>query len=114
MVHLLSVHDEFHARLIVARLGSEGILAELRTPLGSPYPMLGEVGVYVGEGDLELARDLLVADEAEADNQPADNQPADDQPADEGAARRGLGPGALVITIVAGMVMATAVLFLLL
>ena len=104
MVHLLSVHDEFHARLIVARLGSEGILAELRTPLGSPYPMLGEVGVYVGEGDLELARDLLVADEAEAD----------DQPADEGAARRGLGPGALVITIVAGMVMATAVLFLLL
>ena len=62
MVHLLSVHDEFHARVIAARLGSDGILTELRPPLGGPYPLLGEVQVYVGEGDLLLARDLLLAD----------------------------------------------------
>ncbi len=71
MVHLVSVHDEFHARVIAARLGSDGILTELRPPLGGPYPLRGEVGVYVGEGDLSLAQQLLLADQAEA-------PPADD------------------------------------
>ncbi len=75
MVHLLSVHDEFHARLIAARLGSDGILTELRPPLGGPYPLRGEVGVYVGEGDLSLARELLLADQAEGP--PADDASVD-------------------------------------
>ena len=66
MVHLLSVHDEFHARVIAARLGSDGILTELRPPLGGPYPLRGEVRVYVGEGDLFLAQQLLLADQVEA------------------------------------------------
>ena len=64
MVHLTSVHDEFHARLLVARLGSEGILTELRSALGGPYPLLGEVGVYVEEQALASARELLATDEA--------------------------------------------------
>ena len=66
MVHLVSVHDEFHARVITARLGSDGILTEVRPPLGGPYPLLGEVHLYVGENDVQLARDLLRADEDDA------------------------------------------------
>jgi hypothetical protein len=62
MVHLVSVHDEFHARVITARLGSDGILTEVRPPLGGPYPLRGEVRVYVGEDDAHLARELLRAD----------------------------------------------------
>lgn len=65
MVHLVSVHDDFHARVVVARLGSDGILTELRPPSGGPYPLRGEVRVYVGEDDLFLARQLLLADQAE-------------------------------------------------
>ncbi len=72
MVHLLSVHDEFHARVIAARLGSDGIVTELRPPLGGPYPLKGEVRVYVGEGDLSLAQQLLLADQAE---EPTGNDP---------------------------------------
>ncbi len=66
MVHLLSVHDAFHARVIAARLGSDGILTQLRGAVDGPYPMLGEVRVYVGEEDLPVARELLLADEVES------------------------------------------------
>ncbi len=83
MVHLVSVHDEFHARVVAARLGSDGILTELRPPLGGPYPLRGEVRVYVGEDDLGLARQLLLADQAEG---PA----PDDAP---GGAEESAGPG---------------------
>ncbi len=66
MVHLVSVHDPFHARVIAARLGSDGILTELRGALDGPYPVRGEVRVYVGAEDLTVARELLLADEIEA------------------------------------------------
>ncbi len=66
MVHLVSVHDEFHARVIAARLGSDGILTELRGALDGPYPTLGEVRVYVEEEALPAARELLLADEVES------------------------------------------------
>ena len=66
MVHLVSVHDAFHARVIVARLGSDGILAQVRGALDGPYPLLGEVGIYVAAEDLTVARELLLADEVEA------------------------------------------------
>lgn len=65
MVHLVSVNDSFHARVIAARLGSDGILTELRGALDGPYPGMGEVRVYVTEGDLAVARELLLADEVE-------------------------------------------------
>ena len=80
MVHLLSVHDAFHARVIAARLGSDGIVTELRGAVGGPYPLLGEVGLYVGEGDVATARQLLLADHVESafdDGDPLE----DDQPA---------------------------------
>ncbi|HEX2849458.1 MAG TPA: hypothetical protein VHN98_02855 [Acidimicrobiales bacterium] len=64
MVHLLTVRSGFQARVIAARLGSEGIVTELRGGISGPYPV-GDVGVYVGEGDLDLSRQLLLADEVE-------------------------------------------------
>ncbi len=66
MVHLTSVHDPFHARVIAARLGSDGIFAELRGAFDSPYPVPGEVGVFVGADDLPTARELLLADQVES------------------------------------------------
>ncbi len=66
MVHLLSVHDPFHARVIAARLGSDGILTELRGAVDGPYPVRGEVRIYVVPEDLSVARELLLADEVEA------------------------------------------------
>ncbi len=66
MVHLLSVSDTFHARVIAARLGSDGILTELRGAVDGPYPGMGEVRLYVDERDLKVARELLLADEVES------------------------------------------------
>ncbi len=66
MVHLVSVSGTFHARVIAARLGSDGILTELRGAVDGPYPGMGEVGVYVDEHDLPVARELLLADQVES------------------------------------------------
>jgi len=76
MVHLTSVHGAFHARVLAARLGSDGILTELRGAVDGPYPMLGEVGVYVEERDLRVARALLLADEVESAFEPGPPEPA--------------------------------------
>ena len=64
MVTLLRVRDAFHARVVVARLGSEGIVAQLRGADG-PYPM-GVVEVLVLADELEAAQALLLADEVES------------------------------------------------
>ena len=66
MVHLLSVSTAFHGRVIAARLGSDGILTELRGAFDGPYPGIGEVLVYVSEDELPVARELLLADEVES------------------------------------------------
>ncbi|HEX2700243.1 MAG TPA: DUF2007 domain-containing protein [Acidimicrobiales bacterium] len=66
MVHLRSVADTFHARVIAARLGSDGIVTELRGAVDGPYPGLGEVRIYVAAEDLAVARELLLADEVES------------------------------------------------
>jgi hypothetical protein len=66
MVPLVRVTDGFHARVVVARLGSEGIVTQLRGGgIDSPYPM-GAVEVLVGEDDLEEAQALLLADDVES------------------------------------------------
>ena len=64
MVRLLTVSQAFHARVVAARLGSEGVVTELRGSLDGPYPV-GEVHVFVGEDDLDTAREILLADEVE-------------------------------------------------
>lgn len=77
MVHLVSVGTAFHARVIAARLGSDGILTELRGAVDGPYPGMGEVRVYVGADDAAVARELLLADEVESafDPEPDDVVP---------------------------------------
>jgi hypothetical protein len=65
MVHLRTVPDVFHARVIAARLGADGILTELRGAVGGPYP-IGTVSVWVTPDDEEIACELLLADELEA------------------------------------------------
>ena len=65
MVRLLTVNRSFHARVIAARVGAEGIITELRGNLDGPYPM-GDVHIYVPEEDLPTASELLMADEVES------------------------------------------------
>ena len=65
MVRLVTVNSTFHARVIAARVGAEGIFTELRGNLDGPYPM-GDVHVYVPEDDLPTASELLMADEVES------------------------------------------------
>ena len=58
MALLLKTSNAFEARLIAARLGSDGILVELRGATDTPYPGLFDISVFVPEDDLELAREL--------------------------------------------------------
>ena len=65
MVPVLRAEGTFHARVVAARLGSEGIVTQFRGTVDGPYPM-GSVEVLVTEDDLEAARELLLADEVES------------------------------------------------
>jgi putative signal transducing protein len=65
MVRVATVRDAFHARVIAARLGSEGMLTQLAGNVDGPYPV-GDVHVLVEADDLEAARELLLADEVES------------------------------------------------
>ena len=65
MVPVLRADGTFHARVVAARLGSEGIVTQLRGNVDGPYPM-GSIEVLVTADDLEAARELLLADEVES------------------------------------------------
>lgn len=65
MVHLRTVSDPWHARVLAARLGAEGIVTELRGNVSGPYPF-GPAHVLVEAGQAGLAAQLLLADEVEA------------------------------------------------
>jgi hypothetical protein len=65
MVRLATVRTTFHARVIAARLGAEGIVTDLRGNVDGIYPM-GDVHVFVSEEDLAEAQELLLADEVES------------------------------------------------
>jgi hypothetical protein len=65
MVPVLRADGTFHARVVAARLGSEGIVTQLRGNVDGPYPM-GSVEVLVTQDDLVAARELLLADEVES------------------------------------------------
>jgi hypothetical protein len=59
------VHNAFHARVIAARLGADGVVAQLRGNVDGPYP-IGDISVWVDEDDADFARQLLLADEVES------------------------------------------------
>ena len=61
MVRLTTCGDGFEARLLAARLGSEGIVWSLRGGHDGPLA-LGAVDVLVDADDYPLARDLLAAE----------------------------------------------------
>jgi hypothetical protein len=64
MVPLVTLGSAFQARVLAARLGSEGIVTSLQGAVDGPYPV-GDVTVQVDAEDVELARQLLLADEVE-------------------------------------------------
>jgi hypothetical protein len=65
MVYLRTVPDDWHAKVLAARLGCEGIVTHLQGNVSGPYPF-GAVSVLVEEDQAELAAALLLADEVEA------------------------------------------------
>jgi hypothetical protein len=70
MAPLTWVGGAFRARVLAARLESEGIDAQLRGALESPYGLtvgdMARVDVYVPEDQLADARYVLLADEIDA------------------------------------------------
>lgn len=62
MVPLVGANTEFEARVLVAKLGSAGILAEVRG-LSLPYPRLGTAEVWVEDSACDDARELIAAEE---------------------------------------------------
>ena len=65
MVRLATVGTSFHARVIAARLGSEGIVTDLRGNVDGIYPV-GNVHVYVDQEDLAEAQEILLVDDIES------------------------------------------------
>ncbi len=65
MVRLTTVGTSFHARVIAARLGTEGIVTDLRGNIDGVYPV-GDVHVYVDQEDLAEAKEILLVDDVES------------------------------------------------
>ena len=66
MVPVAKVADAFSARVLSARLGSDGIVTQLRGGgVDGPYP-IGDVEVLVSATDLGIAREILLAEEVES------------------------------------------------
>jgi hypothetical protein len=70
MAPLTWVTGAFRAQVLAARLESEGIDAQLRGALASPYGLtvgdMARVDVFVPEDQLDDARYVLLADEVDA------------------------------------------------
>jgi hypothetical protein len=65
MVRLTTVGTSFHARVIAARLGTEGIVTDLRGNVDGFYPV-GDIHVYVDREDLAEAQEILMVDDVES------------------------------------------------
>jgi hypothetical protein len=70
MAPLTWVAGAFRAQVLAARLASEGIDAQLRGALASPYGLtvgdMARVDVFVPEDQLDDAKYVLLADEVDA------------------------------------------------
>jgi len=66
MVHLMTAGSTFEGRVVMARLGAEGILTQLLGARDGPYPLPGPVEVLVLADQADEARELLLADQVEA------------------------------------------------
>ncbi len=74
MVRLATVGTSFHARVIAARLGSEGIVTDLRGNVDGFYPV-GDVHVFVDTEDLAEAQEILMVDDVESAFDELDDAP---------------------------------------
>jgi hypothetical protein len=63
---LTTVNSAFHAKVLAARLGAEGIPTQLRGGVDGMYPIFAEVYVMVPRGQLDMAREILLADSVDA------------------------------------------------
>jgi len=66
MVHLTTVGSAFEGRVVMARLGADGILTQMLGAREGPYPLPGPVEVLVAADQADEARELLLADQVEA------------------------------------------------
>jgi hypothetical protein len=66
MVPLTTVGSSFEARVVMARLGADGILTQSRGGGDGTYPLPGPVQVLVCVDQADEARELLLADQVEA------------------------------------------------
>ncbi len=78
MVPLTTVGSSFEARVLVARLGADGILTQSRGGGDGTYPLPGPVQVLVLVDQADEARELLMADQVEALFDDVASGPADD------------------------------------
>jgi hypothetical protein len=101
MVRLATVPSTFHARVIAARLGAEGIVTDLRGNVDGIYPM-GDVHVFVAEEDLPSSKELLMADEVES----AFDDPVSDA---DGATPRELWVLLVAVVVVAAVLFARSI-----
>jgi len=62
MVRLTTAANAIEARIIAARLGSEGIVWEFRGSVDGPLA-IGPVEVLVDEDGFDVAKELLMADD---------------------------------------------------
>src|SRR5947209_11722730 len=69
MVRLLTSSSPIEAKLIVARLGAEGIVWDLRGSVDGPLP-LGPIDVLVDADDFARAREMLLDDDLDAELEP--------------------------------------------
>jgi hypothetical protein len=65
MVRLMTAANAMEARIIAARLGSEGIVWDFRGSVDGPLAV-GPVDVLVDEEGFDAAKELLLADEVES------------------------------------------------
>ncbi len=80
MVPLVTLYDPFAARLLAARLGAEGVLAQSVGGLDGPYP-LGPFRIDVEADRLDDARAVLWLGSGDADALLGPPRGADRQPA---------------------------------
>jgi hypothetical protein len=66
MVPLTTVGSSFEARVLMARLGADGILTQSRGGGDGTYPLPGPVQVLVLVDQADEARELLMADQVES------------------------------------------------
>jgi hypothetical protein len=88
MKHLVTLRDGFEAKVLAARLGSEGVLVELRGSVDGMYPV-GQIHLYVEESGLETAREVLALAETHnhASHDGEDGWDPDDEPEHRSSAR---------------------------